>query len=76
MVVNFALIVEDVYFFCVKVRDKDENVVQEHPTTSTIVVGPETADYHLNTFEDIECVHCYRPHFYGQPIEEVSCRHL
>ena len=45
--------------------------MQSHPTPSSIVTGPETESYHLNTFEDIECVHCYRPHFYGQPIEEV-----
>ena len=56
----------------IKVRDKDETLIQSHPNVSSIVSGPETADYHLNTFVDIECVHCYRPHFYGQPLEEVS----
>ena len=47
-------------------------MVQAHPNTSSIVDGPETADYHLNTYEDIECVHCYRPHFYGQSLDEVG----
>ena len=62
--------------FNIKVRDKDESLIQSHPNVSSIVYGPETADYHLNTFVDIECVHCYRPHFYGQPLEEVSFKYF
>ena len=60
--------------FNIKVRDKDESLIQSHPNVSSIVYGPETSDYHLNTFVDIECVHCYRPHFYGQPLEEVGLK--
>ena len=47
-------------------------MVQAHPNSSSIVDGPKTADYHLNTYVDIECVHCYRPHFYGQSLDEVG----
>ena len=60
----------------IKVRDKDESLIQSHPNVSSIVHGQETADYHLNTFVDIECVHCYRPHFYGQPLEEVGFKYF
>ena len=55
-----------------QVRDKEETLVQAHPNTSSIVDGPETSDYHLNTYEDIEDVHEYRPHFYGQSLDEVG----
>ena len=57
-----------------QIRDGDEKLIQPNPNISSIVVGPETSDYHMNTFEDLECVHCYRDHFYGQPIEDVSCQ--
>jgi len=62
----------DYHLANMEVRDKDESLIQSHPNVSSIVHGQETADYHLNTFVDIECVHCYRPHFYGQPLEEVK----
>jgi len=62
----------DFYLEYNEIRDGDENLMQPHPNVSSIVVGPETSDYHMNTFEDLECVHCYRDHFYGQPIELVK----
>jgi hypothetical protein len=55
-----------------QVRDEDENVVQAHPTASDIVRGELSHSYHLNTHEDLECVRCTRPHFYGQPVELVT----
>ena len=65
-----------VTIFNIKVRDKVETLIQSHPNVSSIVYGPGTSDYHLNTFVDIECVHCYRPHFYGQPLEEVGLKNF
>jgi hypothetical protein len=55
-------------------RDEDENMVQAHPTPSNILRGEMTNSYHLNTFEELECVRCTRPHFYGQPLEIVRCK--
>ncbi len=53
-----------------QVRDLDETVVQEEPTASTVVSGPTTEDYHLNTVEDIECVNCFEDFFFGQTQDE------
>ncbi len=65
----------DENFIRVQVRDEDEVVVQGEPTPDTIVVGDATEHYHLNTFEDIECVHCYEDHFHGQPSDQVTHTH-
>ena len=45
-----------VTIFNIKARDKVETLIQSHPNVSSIVYGPETSDYHLNTFVDIESV--------------------
>lgn len=46
-------------------------MIQPDPTYSTIVRGPETESYHLNTHNDIECVNCYENFFFGQHLQEV-----
>ena len=50
--------------------------MQAHPTADTLLTGNETKKLHLNTFEDIECVNCLRPHFFGQPLYEVYKKQL
>ncbi len=50
-----------------QVRDADEGVVQADPTVDTVVSGDGTEELHLNTEEDLECVHCYEDFFFGQP---------
>lgn len=59
-----------------QIRDADEVLVQAEPTPESIVTGDETGSYHMNTFNDIECVHCYEPHFFGQPLEDVRIKTL
>ena len=61
----------DYYLKHMELRDKEENVIMGDITAETLPGGPETKDWHLNTFEDLECVDCHRPHFFGQPLDQV-----
>ena len=62
----------DYYIENMELRDKDENVVQAQISAETLPGGPDTKDLHLNTFDDIECVNCVRPHFFGQTLDHVN----
>ena len=55
-----------------QVRDENETLIQTGLTPENLLIGPETSGFHLNTFDNVDCVHCYQPHFYGQKIEEAS----
>ena len=53
-----------VHFSHVQVRDSGEAVVQEGPLDpATVPTGPDTAQLHLNTQQDIDCVNCFQPFF-------------
>ena len=55
-----------------QVRDSDGNVVDPSPTAETLITGEESQNLHLNTVEDVSCVHCYDDVFFGQPVDQVS----
>ena len=59
-------------FLLLQLRDENETLVETSLTPSNLLTGNITSTFHLNTFVDVECVHCYREHFFGQPIEEVA----
>lgn len=52
-------------------RNEAEVVVQSHPSPESIVRGEQSQFYHLNTHDDLECVGCTRPHFFGQALNKV-----
>lgn len=53
----------------VQMRSEDEHVVQEFPRPDNIFTGPVTENFHLNTLSEIDCVNCFQPFFYGQPLQ-------
>ena len=59
-------------FLLLQLRDENETLVETFLTPSNLMTGNITSTFHLNTFVDVECVHCYREHFFGQPIAEVT----
>jgi len=53
-------------------RNKEEAVVQSSPIPQESLLGGEpTADWHLNTQNDLECVNCFEDFFSGQPADQV-----
>ena len=32
-----------------ELRDVDQNVIDKNPTAETLIIGPESVDFHLNT---------------------------
>jgi hypothetical protein len=61
----------DDYIAKMELRDAEQNVVQANPTAESLLTGPDTANLHLNTRTDIECVHCYDQALFGQPVDQV-----
>ena len=59
------------YKHLLQLRDITEDVWDFSPSPSTILTGELSRDFHLNTHQPIECVHCTEPHFYGQTLQEV-----
>ena len=62
----------DYYISQMQVRDANGNVIDPEPTAETLVIGEESQDLHLNTINDISCVHCYDEAFFGLPVDQVS----
>lgn len=61
----------DHYISLMELRDENENVVDPNPTAETLLIGPESKNLHLNTRQNIECVHCYDEAFFGLPVDKV-----
>ena len=57
-----------------QVRDGEGNVVDPNPTAEILITGEESQNLHLNTVEDVDCVHCYDEVFFGQPVDQVSLK--
>ena len=62
----------DYYISQMQLRDANENVIDPKPTAETLIIGSESQDLHLNTINDISCVHCYDEAFFGLPVDQVS----
>ncbi|XP_063839799.1 uncharacterized protein LOC135088741 [Scylla paramamosain] len=62
----------DFHLFNVEVRDRNETTVQSLQDRYSIVTGPETRSYHLNSVPDLECADCLLDWFRGQNISEVA----
>lgn len=61
----------DFHFENVEVRDRNETQMQAFPDRYSVVTGPDTSAYHLNTVPDLECGDCLLDWFAGQNIIEV-----
>ena len=64
----------DYYISQMQVRDANENVIDPKPTAETLIIGEESRDLHLNTINNISCVHCYDDVFFGLPVDQVSSK--
>ena len=47
-------------------------MIDPNPTAETLITGDASRNLHLNTVEDIDCVHCYDEAFFGMPVDQVS----
>ena len=47
-------------------------MIDPNPTAETLITGDASKNLHLNTVEDIDCVHCYDEAFFGMPVDQVS----
>ncbi|KAK3877542.1 hypothetical protein Pcinc_017750 [Petrolisthes cinctipes] len=56
----------------VEVRDENETTIQEFQDRYTIVTGPDTRSYHLNTVPNLTCGDCLLEWFGGQNVSQES----
>ena len=47
-------------------------MIDPNPTAETLITGDASKNLHLNTVEDVDCVHCYDEAFFGMPVDQVS----
>jgi len=62
----------DYYISQMQVRDENGNVIDPNPTAETLITGDASKNLHLNTVEDIDCVHCYDEAFFGMPVDQLK----